>query len=92
MTCPHCSSDQTGRRERRTSLGYRTFACRPCGVVFNERTGTGSNELQYPTDIVPLAVLWRLRDKLGFRDVSELLLERGYTVTHETIRDREARF
>jgi transposase-like protein len=37
-------------------------------------------------------VLWRLRYKLGFRDVAELLLERGYEVTHETIRNWEFRF
>ena len=91
MTCPRCSSDETGRRGRRTSLGYRTFACRACGSLFNERTGTGFNNLQYPTDIVLLTVLWRLRYKLGFRDVAELLLERGYEVTHETIRDWESR-
>ena len=39
-----------------------------------------------------LAVLWRLRYTLRFRDVAELLLERGYAVTHETIRDWEFRF
>ena len=92
MTCPHCGSGETGRRGRRTTLGYRTFACHPCRSLFNERTGTGFNDLQYPTDIVLLTVLWRLRYKLGFRDVAELLLERGYEVTHETIRDWEFRF
>ena len=39
-----------------------------------------------------LTVLWRLRYKLGLRDVAELLLERGYEVTHETIRSWEFRF
>ena len=63
-----------------------------CARRFNERTGTGLNELQYPTDILLLAVLWRLRYKLGFRDVAELLLQRGYEVTNETIRGWEARF
>ena len=92
MTCPRCSSDETGRRGRRTTLGYRTFACHGCGSLFNERTGTAFNALQYPTDIVLLTVLWRLRYKLGFRDVAELLLERGYEVTHETIREWEFRF
>ena len=72
MTCPHCNSDTTGRRERHTSLGYRTFACHACGSVFNERTGTGFNDLRYPTDVVLLTVLWRLRYQLGFRDVAEL--------------------
>ncbi len=36
--------------------------------------------------------MWRLRYKLGFRDVAELLLQRGYEVTHETIRSWEFRF
>ena len=92
MTCPRCDSSQTSRRRRRTSLGYRTFACRSCRRIFNERTGSAFNDLQYPTDIVLVAVLWRLRYKLGFREVADLLLERGYEVTHETVRDWEARF
>ena len=92
MTCPHYESTATSRRVCRTALGYRRFNCRPCRRRFNERTGTPFNDLQYPTDIVLLAVLWRLRYKLGFRDVAELLLQRGYAVTHETIRGWEARF
>ncbi len=39
-----------------------------------------------------MAVLWRLRYKLGFRDVAELLGQRGYEVTHETVRNWEFRF
>ena len=92
MACPHCSSSEISRRRRRTSLGYRTFACRACRHVFNERTGTPFNDLQHPTDVVLLAVLWRLRYKLSFRDVAELLLQRGFEVTHETVRDWEFRF
>ena len=92
MTCPHCRSSATTRRRHRTELGYRRFSCRNCRRRFNERTGSGFNHLQYPTDIVLLAVLWRLRYKLGFREVAELLLERGYEVTHETIRGWAFRF
>ncbi len=92
MTCPHCQSSATTRRRHRTELGYRRFSCRNCRRRFNERTGSGFNHLQYPTDIVLLAVLWRLRYKLGFREVAELLLQRGYEVTHETIRGWEFRF
>ncbi len=92
MTCPRCGSDQTGRHRRRTSLGYLTFACHACRSVFNQRTGTPFNDLQYPTDLVLLAVLWRLRYKLSFRDVAEMLLERGFEVTHETVRGWEFRF
>ena len=73
MTRPHCDSRESSPRRRRTSLGYRTSVCRACRRVFNERTGTPFNDLQYPTDIILLTVLWRLRYKLGLRDVAELL-------------------
>ena len=92
MNCPHGDSGATGRRGRRSSLGYRTFACHACRRIFNERSGTPFNELQYPTDLVLLAVRWRLRYKRSFRDVAELLLPRGFEVTHETIRAWEFRF
>ncbi len=92
MSCPHCLSTSTSRRKHRTSLGYRTFFCRDCGRRFNERTGSPFNDLQFPTDIVLLAVLWRLRYKLSFRDVAELLLQRGFEISHETIRAWEFRF
>ena len=92
MPCPHCRSTATTKRNPRTTRGYPRFNCRACGRRFNERTGTPFNDLQHPTDIVLLAVLWRLRYKLSFRDVAELLLQRGYAVTHETVRDWEFRF
>jgi transposase-like protein len=92
MVCPHCQSAATTKRKHRTTLDYQRFVCRTCGRRFNERTGTPFNDLQYPTDIVLLAVLWRLRYKLSFRDVAELLLERGYAITQEAIRDWEFRF
>ena len=92
MTCPHCQSTATSRRRRVTALGYKTLSCRSCYRRFNERTGTAFNDLQFPTDIVLMAVLWRLRYKLGFRDVSELLLQRGFVVSYETVRTWELRF
>ena len=73
-------------------LGYRTFRCSVCKSRFNERTGTPFNHLQFPTDIVLLVVLWRLRYKLSLRDLAEMFLERGFEFTHETVRDWEARF
>ena len=48
MTCPHCESTATSGRVCRTALGYRRFNCRSCQRRFNERTGTGFNDLQYP--------------------------------------------
>ena len=92
MSCPHCLSTSTSKRKYRTSLGYRTFYCGDCDKRFNERSGSPFNELQFPTDIVLLAVFWRLRYKLGFRDVAELMLQRGFEVSHETIRIWEFRF
>ncbi len=92
MSCPYCQSASVSKRKHRTSLGYRTFCCRDCNRRFNERSGTPFNDLQFPTDIVLLAVLWRLRYKLGFRDVAELLLQRGFEISHETIRAWEFRF
>jgi len=92
MSCPHCLSTSTSKRKHRTSLGYRTYFCLGCGRCFNERTGSPFNDLQFPTDIVLLAVFWRLRYKLSFRDVAELLLQRGFEISHETIRAWEFRF
>ena len=92
MACPNCTSKATSRRRGRTELGYRRFECRSCRRRFNERTGTAFNNIRFPSDIAMLAVLWRLRYKLSFRDVAELLLERGYVLTHETVRAWEARF
>ena len=82
----------TVERHRRTALGYRTFRCRACRRICNERTGTSFNHLQYPTDIVLLVVLWRLRYKLSLRDLAEMFLARGFVFSHETVRDWEARF
>ena len=92
MSCPHCLSTSVSKRKFRTSLGYRTFNCRDCDRRSNERSGTPFNDLQFPTDIVLLAVFWRLRYKLGFRDVAELLLQRGFEVSYETIRIWEFKF
>jgi len=89
---PHCHSLETLKRRGTTSLGYARFFCHACGRRFNERTGTLFNDLQYPTGVVLNAVLWRLRYKLSLRDVAELLLLRGFAVTHETVRQWEARF
>ena len=92
MHCPHCSSTTTTQLAGKTSLGYYTFRCSPCKRKFNERTETPYNYLQFPTDIVLLAVLWRLRYKLSLRDIAQMFLERGFEFTHETVRDWERRF
>jgi len=65
MNCPHCQSATTKEQRKKTTLGYRTFRGLGCHHIFNERTGTPFNFLEYPTDIVLLVVLWRLRYKLS---------------------------
>ncbi len=53
---------------------------------------TSFNYLAYPTDIVLLVVLWRVRYKLSLRDLAEMFLERGFEFTHEAVREWETRF
>ncbi|MEP7289447.1 MAG: IS6 family transposase [Chloroflexota bacterium] len=92
MNCPHCQASDTGRHKKTTSLGYAIYGCHGCGRRFNERSGTAFNHLQFPTDIVLLVVLWRLRYKLSLRDLTEMFLVRGYAFTHEAVREWEERF
>jgi transposase-like protein len=40
---------------------------------------------RYPSDVIVLAVRWYLRFGLSYRDVKELLTERGIEVDHVTI-------
>ena len=87
----HCATT-TAELTKRTQLGYRTFRCSACRRQFNERTDTPFNYLEFPTDIVLLVVLWRVRYKLSLRDLAEMFLERGFAFTHEAVRDWEARF
>jgi len=92
MNCPHCKSANTKLLSTKTELKYRRFYCRTCRRKYNERTGTAFNFLEYPTDFVMLIVLCRLRYALSLRNVAELCLLRGVTLTHEAVRDWEQRF
>ncbi len=82
MTCPRCATATTREVTKTTQLGYRIFQCAACQCQFNERTGTPFNHLEFPTDIVLLVVLWRLRYKLSLRDLAEMFLERGFELPH----------
>ena len=75
MKCPYCAATTARKHAKKTKLGYLTFFCPKCKHIFNERTGTPFNSLEVPTDIVLLAVVWRLRYKLSLRDVAEMFLE-----------------
>jgi hypothetical protein len=62
-----------------------------CTKQFNERSGGQLNRTQYPSDVIALVVLWRLRYKLGLRDLAEMFLIRGIVFTYEAVRDWEAK-
>jgi putative transposase len=87
MICPHCQSPATAERPDRTELLYHRFRCHTCKRGFNKQTGTRYNRLQYPTDVICLVVLWRFRYELSLRDLAEMFLQRGITLTHEAVRD-----
>jgi hypothetical protein len=91
MNCPRCSATITTQLSKKTSLGYRVFRCKGCHRKFKERTGTVFNHLQFPTDIVLLLALWRLRYKLSLRDLSEMFLARGFKSTHEAVSELAGR-
>src|SRR3954468_20315970 len=65
MRCLECGSQAVTERAERTAEGYRRFRCRTCGKQFNERSDTLLNWTQYPSDLIALVVLWRLRYKLS---------------------------
>ncbi len=92
MACPHCAATTTRAFTKPTQLGYQIFRCAGCARQFNERTRTLYNYLEFPTDIVLLVVLWRLRYQLRLRDLAEMFLERGFECTHEAVREWETRF
>jgi transposase-like protein len=71
--------------------GYRRFRCRSCGKQFNERSLGLLNRAQYPSDVIALVVLWRLRYKLSLRDLVEMFLIRGIAFSYEAVRDWEAK-
>jgi putative transposase len=43
------------------------------------------NRTCLPSDVIAFVVFCRLRCRLTLRDLSEILLLRGYAVSHETI-------
>ncbi|MBV9777932.1 MAG: IS6 family transposase, partial [Acetobacteraceae bacterium] len=49
------------------------------------------NRAQYPSDVIALVVLWRLRHKLSLRDLPEMFAVRGMVFSHEAVRDWEAK-
>jgi putative transposase len=91
MRCPKCRSTSIRERPERTAQGYRRFRCLDCAKQFNERSMGLLNRTQYPSDVIALVVLWRLRYKLSLRDLAEMFLIRGFVFSYEAVRDWEAK-
>src|SRR4051812_49116095 len=91
MGCVGCGSKGVTERPERTAQGYRRFRCRTCGKQFSECSGTVLNRTQYPSDVIALVVLWRLRYKLSLRDLPEMFALRGMVFSHEAVREWEAK-
>ena len=85
MDCPHCHSKNTKPIKRKTTLGYTQFYCAGCGKQFNERSGTKLNFIEYPTEVVMIAVHYYYRFKVSLDDVVELMKMRGFHMSHQTI-------
>jgi transposase-like protein len=91
MDCVACGSAAVTERPERTARGYRRFRCRGCGKQYNERSGGVLNHTHYPSDVISLVVLWRLRYRLTLRDLAEMTLIRGLVFSHEAVREWEAK-
>ncbi len=55
------------------------------GPVTAPRTHSGLAGFRFPREVITIAVRWYLRYGLSYRDVGELLAERGVTVDHVSI-------
>src|ERR1700722_19943684 len=91
MRYPAYGSTAISERPERTAQGYRLYRCGNCGKQFNERSVGLLNRVQYPSDVIALVGLWRLRYKLSLRDLAEMFLTRGFTFSYEAVRDWEAK-
>ena len=77
MNCPHCHSKSTQILNQKTTLGYNQYRCCDCHKQFNERTGTKLNNIEYPSEVVMMAVHYYDRFKVSLDDVVELMAMRN---------------
>ena len=91
MDCVGCGSAAVTERPDLTAQGYRRFRCRDCDQQFNERSDGVLNRASLPSDIIAFVVFCRLRYRLTLRDLSEIMLLRGFAISHEPIRRWEAK-
>src|SRR4051794_16667684 len=88
MTTPRLPPREHGRIRR---LQPRSECGSAVTLTLNERSGGVLNRAQYPSDVIALVVLWRLRYKLSLRDLPEMFALRGIVFSYEAVRDWEAK-
>ena len=91
MNCVYCGSAAVTERREVTARGYRRFRCQTCGRQSNERSAGVMNRTCLPSDIIALVVFCRLRHRLTPCCLSKIMALRGIEVSHEAIRDWEAK-
>ena len=92
MNCIKCTSSKVTILKLKTSLGYEQFRCRTCNKQFNERSNTQFNFVEYPTEVVMMAIHYYYRFKTSLTDVVELMAMRGFSLCHQTIHNWVQRF
>jgi len=85
MNCPHCLSAKISKMNTTTKLGYKQYCCYSCAKQYNERTGTKLNNIEYPTEVVMMAIHYYYRFKVSLDDVVELLTMRHISLSHQTV-------
>src|ERR1700733_7818627 len=85
MDCVGCSSGAVTERPDLTAQGYCRFRCRDCDKQFNERSDGVLNRASLPSDIIAFLVFCPLRYRLTLRNLGEVMLLRGFTVSHERV-------
>jgi len=92
VNCPYCQSSKTHACKTETNLGYQEYRCYSCGKQYNERTGTPFNFVEYPTEVVMIAVFYYYRFKVSLDDVVELMTLRGFNLSHQTVHNWVQKF
>ena len=54
-------------------------------IVSSLKTSSAPTGYRFPREVIAVAVRWYLRYGLSYRDVEELLAERGIDVDHVTV-------
>jgi putative transposase len=91
MRCTECGPRAVTERPERTAQGNCRFRCRQCCKQSIVRSDGVLNWAQYPSDVIALVVLWRLRCKLALRDLPEMFGIRGVVFSHEAVREWESK-